>query len=1164
MPIKISKNNPKAKKQKTKTPVDWKEKDLSMLNDSQFISSVVADLPELTQFLGQKISSTNPIINPSLKPIIKKFNMHKKEVLAANKSDIDEVEKSVNGWSHLAEVFGMSILEGKEEILKADIPELAKLSVKGNVGASSLLNQTRRKVIVLNKLLQVFGETIRTHVATEKNRTLQSNAELASRKIQFMKQGQWKNISKSKSNLMLQQLDSLEIHQGVTSKNKVETPSCDIDGSQWNIDFEEMTIAQINSNEDNRIQQTFIRIISDVPSFSTVAASDSAASMVGNRVSVMWSTGRSYSGTIDRIEIDGKINVEYDDGTTRSYKLKTSTDGTIMAFNKGKSYDVHTFTFLSGNSSGTTGEMGGSSSPFKSSSPFQPPKKALPIDQSNGFFIASSIELTLDLARSRVSDIPIACRSLLKMMMQSAHPIFQTMDAADTDSWGRVALSSIEDFVSEVRYGQVDGNKLDLKSQSMGACLELGLGLRYGSMSRLLRAVEQLVIQEQAARSSGSTIISLPKNVQTFLKELSTMIPGYGIKSFTSSQYKTTIQVKETATEIEIETLINSEMTFKCVIGRGVGCRNSTDLDDRVGDGGGVSPGDIIAGVLCDGWIHISSGPNKGMYLPTEPCYNDGQVLFETVPEKVKHVAMSVQNGIVFVLSSAPTLHLTKFSLNTGTTAKTESKTLKIFGNQDEKLKGGTWFLDNLSHNRLAMMYSCYPGTVFVIDTDTLEISESVDISRLEVFNVSNVSKKVDDSSEEKEDDGRKTRPKSFHEKKEKEKKGIVYDENDGRLYFVCIDARGVGCRNSPELDDRCEGGMGPSHRECVVGTLTEDGQWICIVESNDEKQNGTFLPMTVPGKDLLFKKITTKMEWIALEKERETKRNDSMKQEREKFAMVCDGHSTLYIIMKNESQLGNQMSSKMLSFDFAKIEKKEPAPKKPLVGTLNGVNFVGQMAWFCNTHMLGIVYKDQSQICWTIKDGVISNPTVQLPLQKNMSFSPPKPKPSKKTGKCNIDTIAVGDLIMIPGPTEGLVSVTVTAFIDSQGESHGESPSESQSMSRSRPIVVRFGNETIVPEYMRDRDITIPQHIIEDMKFANPKPDTNDKDDLQHTTNEVDKKLENIAVDHVLNKMYSLDGNKIHCWDNDLNQEVWHQDVVNPTELVSEKKMRFSPEKCF
>ena len=55
------------------------------------------------------------------------------------------------------------------------------------------------------------------------------------------------------------------------------------------------------------------------------------------------------------------------------------------------------------------------------------------------------------------------------------------------------------------------------------------------------------------------------------------------------------------------------------------------------------------------------------------------------------------------------------------------------------------------------MMYSCYPGTVFVIDTDTLEISESVDISRLEVFNVSNVSKKVDDSSEEKEDDGRKT-----------------------------------------------------------------------------------------------------------------------------------------------------------------------------------------------------------------------------------------------------------------------------------------------------------------------------------------------------------------------------------------------------------------------
>ena len=72
----------------------------------------------------------------------------------------------------------------------------------------------------------------------------------------------------------------------------------------------------------------------------------------------------------------------------------------------------------------------------------------------------------------------------------------------------------------------------------------------------------------------------------------STQTPGADIGSFISE------------TEIEIETLINSEMTFKCVIGRGVGYRNSTDLDDCVDDDGGVSQGDIITGVLCDGWIH--------------------------------------------------------------------------------------------------------------------------------------------------------------------------------------------------------------------------------------------------------------------------------------------------------------------------------------------------------------------------------------------------------------------------------------------------------------------------------------------------------------------------------------------------------------------------------
>ena len=47
-----------------------------------------------------------------------------------------------------------------------------------------------------------------------------------------------------------------------------------------------------------------------------------------------------------------------------------------------------------------------------------------------------------------------------------------------------------------------------------------------------------------------------------------------------------------------------------------------------------------------------------------------------------------------------------------------------------------------------------------------------------------------------------------------------VYDEND-KLYFVCkgTDPGGVACRNSPVMDDRCEGDMAVFNNERVAGT---------------------------------------------------------------------------------------------------------------------------------------------------------------------------------------------------------------------------------------------------------------------------------------------------------------------------------------------------------
>ena len=124
-----------------------------------------------------------------------------------------------------------------------------------------------------------------------------------------------------------------------------------------------------------------------------------------------------------------------------------------------------------------------------------------------------------------------------------------------------------------------------------------------------------------------------------------------------------------------------------------------------------------------------------------------------------------------------------------------------------------------------------------------------------------------DGGGKEEEEEGEVTEPSDMpdsfgHSNKEGETTRNDSDENNGRLYFVCINPNGVACRNSPAIDDRCEGNMAVYNHERVAGTLTEDGQWICIVESKDEKQNGTFLP------HMFFEKITT----IKLAKEKKVK----------------------------------------------------------------------------------------------------------------------------------------------------------------------------------------------------------------------------------------------------------------------------------------------------
>ena len=106
----------------------------------------------------------------------------------------------------------------------------------------------------------------------------------------------------------------------------------------------------------------------DVITTSDLVPFDSLIAMVGARVSVTWSGGQIYLGTINHsVTKDGQMGVKYDDGETKSYAfLRTNKDGIFTAHNNGKSTDIHTFRIISSGSSGSSSKSGSSKSESKS------------------------------------------------------------------------------------------------------------------------------------------------------------------------------------------------------------------------------------------------------------------------------------------------------------------------------------------------------------------------------------------------------------------------------------------------------------------------------------------------------------------------------------------------------------------------------------------------------------------------------------------------------------------------------------------------------------------------------------------------------------------------------------------------------------------------------
>ena len=132
----------------------------------------------------------------------------------------------------------------------------------------------------------------------------------------------------------------------------------------------------------------------DVITTSDLVPFDSLKAMVGARVSVTWSGGHIYLGTINHsVTKDGQMRVKYDDGETKSYAfLRTNKDGIFTAHNNGKSTDIHTLRVISSGSSGSSSKNGSSKSESKSDVSLRdsllirktpPPKTMLPGCKNN-------------------------------------------------------------------------------------------------------------------------------------------------------------------------------------------------------------------------------------------------------------------------------------------------------------------------------------------------------------------------------------------------------------------------------------------------------------------------------------------------------------------------------------------------------------------------------------------------------------------------------------------------------------------------------------------------------------------------------------------------------------------------------------------------------------
>ena len=320
-----------------------------------------------------------------------------------------------------------------------------------------------------------------------------------------------------------------------------------------------------------------------------------------------------------------------------------------------------------------------------------------PLSQPEGFFVSSSIEMSLVLARSMAMSgnpavVNAVCQTLLNLMEKSKGAIFDGIE--NNRSWTSESLKSIQQFAKEISTGVLEGILLGPNERSMGSALELALALQHGKLPRLLRVAQQLFSQhgesilnkKDGTSSTATSQLQFPPTVVKFIQSIARNEPIYGIESLEKKHYITSSSLLSLITNVNVHF-------------------SNPDVPDvpEVVEGEPKSISSIVVGTtVSKGYMYV---------LSVQTSVDRTQRVMSL--QKIGTGTMGTNLGQLYITKTMPILNN-----DNGI-------------NDDEKKAGtlthGRWFINCLaSFDCVVVMRSSTPNKMTCFDIDTLEEQQSL------------------------------------------------------------------------------------------------------------------------------------------------------------------------------------------------------------------------------------------------------------------------------------------------------------------------------------------------------------------------------------------------------------------------------------------------------